>query len=143
MQASLRALLSGVIDYAGMFPPASLPLDEAIRNYLRYRKEAESWMLGRFICPASRLHELTPHLAGLGASGQPLAISGLGKGGSTVPEIMDNLTRERDGIQAFRERHHGQAVVDVLEVPVPAELWAPIREESPHGVPSPVAGVRW
>ena len=33
MRASLRALLSEIVDYAGLFPPAGLPLDKAIRNY--------------------------------------------------------------------------------------------------------------
>lgn len=61
MSPSLRELLSGIIDYAGLFPPANLPLDEAIRNYARYRTEPESWMLARFVCPAKRLAELNTH----------------------------------------------------------------------------------
>ena len=39
MRGSLRALLTGIIDYAGLFPPARLPLDQAVRNYGRYRNE--------------------------------------------------------------------------------------------------------
>ncbi len=58
MNASLRALLSGVIDYAGLFPPARLPLDEAVRNYVRYRQEPDAWMLGRFVISAARRAEL-------------------------------------------------------------------------------------
>src|SRR6516165_211295 len=54
MLPSVRALLSRIIDYAGMFPPAQLPLEQAIRNYARYRTEPESWMLGRFVCPAAQ-----------------------------------------------------------------------------------------
>jgi hypothetical protein len=53
MSASLRVLLAGAIDYAGMFPPAKLPLQEAFRNYQRYRESPDAWMLGRFICPAA------------------------------------------------------------------------------------------
>jgi hypothetical protein len=121
MQATLQALLSGVIDYAGMFPPASLPLEQAIQNYLRYRTEPESWMLGRFICPAARLRELTPHLAGLDPSA-PLVISALGKGGMTLEEFEVNVKADRQAIQAFRERHRGLAVVDVFEVRLPGEL---------------------
>src|SRR5262249_50197201 len=30
MTASLRALLSGIIDYAGLFPPEKLPLEQAV-----------------------------------------------------------------------------------------------------------------
>ena len=58
MSASLRALLAGAIDYAGMFPPASLPLGQAFDNYLRYRSGPDAWMLGRFVCPVGRLPDL-------------------------------------------------------------------------------------
>jgi len=56
--ASLRALLSGLIDYAGLFPPAGLPLDVVVRNYGTYRRSADSWALGRLVVPAARLGEL-------------------------------------------------------------------------------------
>ena len=58
MSPSLRALLHGIIDYAGLFPPANLPLDQAVRNYARYCTEPDSWMLGRFVCPVTELAEL-------------------------------------------------------------------------------------
>ena len=48
MKNSLRALLAGTIDYAGLFPPASLSLGETVRNYLSYRTQPEAWMLARF-----------------------------------------------------------------------------------------------
>jgi hypothetical protein len=32
----LRSLLTGLIDYAGLFPPAGLPMDAAVRNYDSY-----------------------------------------------------------------------------------------------------------
>lgn len=53
----LRALLTGLIDYAGLFPPAKLPMAPAVENYARYIKGPHRWMLGRFICPVSRLEE--------------------------------------------------------------------------------------
>src|SRR5256885_6068138 len=55
---TLRALLEHVIDYAGLFPPARLPLAESLRNYLAYRASGQSWMLGGFVCPVGRLSEL-------------------------------------------------------------------------------------
>lgn len=58
MYASLRALLSGIIDYAGLFPPAALPMEQAVRNYSRYRQGPDRWMLGHFICSATRVKEL-------------------------------------------------------------------------------------
>ncbi|MEK7833293.1 MAG: hypothetical protein AAB401_19540 [Acidobacteriota bacterium] len=53
----LRFLLENLIDYAGLFPPAELTMAEAVRNYAAYRQSEHSWMLGKFIVPASRLDE--------------------------------------------------------------------------------------
>lgn len=58
MRESVRVLLDSLIDYAGLFPPASLPLDEAIRNYDRYRRGEFAWALGRFVVPAARMGEV-------------------------------------------------------------------------------------
>jgi hypothetical protein len=57
MVASLEALLSSVVDYAGLFPPAKLELQPAMVNYAQYQTSSYAWMLGRFILPVSRLQE--------------------------------------------------------------------------------------
>jgi hypothetical protein len=59
----LRALLEGLIDYAGLFPPASLDMKTAVRNYSAYRASDEAWMLGRFIVPVQRLDEFSAAFA--------------------------------------------------------------------------------
>ncbi|MDQ6786078.1 MAG: hypothetical protein M3033_04580 [Acidobacteriota bacterium] len=55
---SARALLSEIIDYAGLFPPAQLSMTEAAKNYADYKKSEYNWMLGRFVVPVTRLEEL-------------------------------------------------------------------------------------
>ena len=55
---SLRILLSDAIDYAGLFPPASLDMPAAAENFARYLNCEFRWMLGRFVVPAERLAEL-------------------------------------------------------------------------------------
>src|SRR6266851_4124196 len=62
--AALRALLSGLIDYAGMFPPAKLSLEEAARNFIRYMSGRHVWMLGKFVLPAAQLTEFRDYLTG-------------------------------------------------------------------------------
>jgi len=52
------ALLERLIDHAPLFPPASLPLPEAIAEDERARESPYAFVLGRFVCPASRLGEL-------------------------------------------------------------------------------------
>jgi hypothetical protein len=61
--AALVKALEGAIDYAGLYPPASLAMAEAIDNYAAYLHSPDRWSLGRFVVPASRLTELTKRLA--------------------------------------------------------------------------------
>ncbi|MEO8593616.1 MAG: hypothetical protein ABI759_09855 [Candidatus Solibacter sp.] len=60
MTAGLRALLEGLIDYAGLFPPAALEMDAALRNYAAYRRGPHAWALGRFVVPVARVDEVDP-----------------------------------------------------------------------------------
>lgn len=54
---SVRALLFGIVDYAGLFPPAMLSMSDAISNYANYKSSNYNWMLGRFVIPVARLDE--------------------------------------------------------------------------------------
>lgn len=53
-----ESLLHGLIDYAGLYPPASLEMRTAVRNYLDYRADKRAPALGRFIVDFARLNEL-------------------------------------------------------------------------------------
>lgn len=46
---AIDALLAGLIDYAGLYPPASLDMHTATRKYLEYRRSTHARALGRFI----------------------------------------------------------------------------------------------
>jgi hypothetical protein len=61
--ASLPAAARGLerlIDYAGLFPPARLPLQPALEGYRAAWTGDCSWMLGRFIVPLELLREMPP-----------------------------------------------------------------------------------
>jgi hypothetical protein len=130
MSASLRALLSGILDYAGLFPPARLPLEPAIRNYARYRGEPESWMLGRFVCPATRLGELSPFVAELFRSGPPLAVAVLGRGGNTAAEFTEGLRADVQAVAVFNGQHAARVRVDVIELRLPGDVLRPERSDA-------------
>jgi hypothetical protein len=55
--SAAQALLGRILEYAGLFPPASLEIESALRNYQRYAETDEFWLLGGFVLPASRLAE--------------------------------------------------------------------------------------
>ena len=75
--ATVRTLLEGVVDYAGLFPPATLPLDRAVQNYSAYRDGVNAWMLGRFVVPVSRLPELAALLPSVAKNNSRWQISAL------------------------------------------------------------------
>src|ERR1035438_4098126 len=58
-------LLRDLIDYAGLFPPASLTMPASVANYDTYSRSDWNWILGRFIVPVSHLGEFEAALAGL------------------------------------------------------------------------------
>ncbi len=55
--ASSTCLLTKLIDYAGLFPPAALDMAASVANYNEYLHSPWSWMLGRFIVPVAKLEE--------------------------------------------------------------------------------------
>jgi hypothetical protein len=56
---AIRALIAGLVDYAGLFPPASLDMVSAVRRYREYLTGDDRWALGKFVVPAGRLKEFS------------------------------------------------------------------------------------
>jgi hypothetical protein len=52
---AVDAFLSGILDYAGLFPPAALDLDSALKAYREYREHPRAGLLARFVLPAHLL----------------------------------------------------------------------------------------
>ena len=75
---SLRVLLEHLIDYAGLFPPAALSMQDAVRNYARYREGEYAWALGRFVVPEARVREVPKEF--------PLSILGVDEVKATTAE---------------------------------------------------------
>ncbi|SDO74534.1 hypothetical protein SAMN04487897_12114 [Paenibacillus sp. yr247] len=118
MYPSVRHFMEKLIDYAGLFPPAKLPIEAAIRNYQAYSLDQDSWMLGKFIIPVSRLHELVPYLS-LFSKDHPLMLSVIGDRSHEADECMELLTGSFEKIQAFKDQYQAAARIDVLELPLP------------------------
>jgi hypothetical protein len=53
-----QALFARLIDHAPLFPPASLPLPEALEDHARARESRYGWIVRRFVAPASVLGSL-------------------------------------------------------------------------------------
>ena len=87
-RSALRALLEGIVDYAGLFPPAQLDMPSAVRAYAEYLRGGDAWALGRFVVPVARLTEFEEARRALGAAPTevPWRLSGIA-GGDAVADI--------------------------------------------------------
>lgn len=112
--SALHALLAGAIDYAGLFPPASLEMPAAVASYATYRGSEDAWLLGRFIVPVSRLDEMTraaaTHLSSERSA--PWPVSAL---------VGADADADLRTVLAFNARHAqadggGRAVIDAVEM---------------------------
>lgn len=107
-KGSIRALLSQVVDYAGLFPPSQAKMSEAVINYAAYRVSSHGWMLGHFVLPAARLEEFVQSAADLvNRNEEPWRLAVV-----AGEDIDDTLRRISD----FNKANSPAIVADVLEV---------------------------
>lgn len=105
--ASVRALLSEIVDYAGLFPPSQLPMAKAVANYAVYLESDYKWLLGRFVVPAARLDEFAECAEGFfKAGGEVWKLSVLAS--EAMDETVERLAR-------FNRQFAGKAVADAIE----------------------------
>ncbi|MDB4775684.1 MAG: hypothetical protein CBC32_000255 [Proteobacteria bacterium TMED72] len=123
---AINALMSELIDFAGLFPPASLDMGATVRGFAAYRECASSDALGRLIVPVSRFDEFeaecvglmprVPDLDGNEEDPDPWAISAL----MSPANDLDAVAADLAAIEAFNERHTeegaGAAIVDTIEI---------------------------
>ena len=62
--SAVQALLERLIDYAGTFPPAALPREDAVANFERYRQGPFAWMLRHLVVSQPDLASIPKSLDG-------------------------------------------------------------------------------
>lgn len=104
----MRVLLQNAIDYAGLFPPAGLDMRPAVSNFATYLAGEDSWALGRFVVPVSRLDEFAAAAApffsspALGQTWRLAALSGA------------DLEADLDAIRNFNSRYAASGLPSVI-----------------------------
>lgn len=122
---SRRALFEGLIDYAGLFPPAGLEMQRAAEEYGSLRAGPWSWICGRFIVPASRAFELVEQLEDLADGGtiEPYRLSAIVDAGNDSRAWLANATNALASLVKLGAEGL-PARVEALEVPVPPAIAA-------------------
>ena len=116
---SIVSLLAGIVDYAGLFPPAKLEMPTAVRNFARYQEHTHAWMLARFVVPVARLAEFEAAASEWlprSEEDEPWHISAL-----PGPDLEADI----DAVFAFNRVHAedadaGLAVIDAMEIRAPS-----------------------
>lgn len=104
--SALRALLGGIVDYAGLFPPAALDMSTAVRNFAAYRHDPDAWMLGRFVVPIVRLDEFATARA---------AVTGERDRWQLTALLGTDAEGDIEQAREFNRVHGGLSIIDSLE----------------------------
>jgi hypothetical protein len=122
---ALAPLLRQLIDYAGLFPPASLSMAQSLANYATYSRSEWNWILGRFIVPMGRLEEFEEAFAEL-----PFSSDEIGSIQCRLSVLVGNeIARDIARISEFNGRMASissgrMAAIETVEVKIgsPAEV---------------------
>lgn len=118
MNAVLRAMLEGVIDYAGLFPPAKLSMEDAVREYCALVEGPNSWIVDRFACSASQLPLLAQTLAKQDEV-HSIPVSVIGTPSADRTNWKGTMERDAALMTDFMREAEGRADIQAYEVRVP------------------------
>lgn len=111
MLKSVQTLLSSIVDYAGLFPPAKLGMQEAMANYAQHQNSPQNWMLARFVLPITRLEEFKTLAPLFSSTGWSLSII---LAADMKVAIADTLVDQLNQIQSIQSP---EITVTALELP--------------------------
>jgi hypothetical protein len=110
---ALARLLSKSIDYAGVFPPASLPLPDALEMFKRYINGQESWIVSSIILRIDQLAEAAGFLGDT-----PFRLTAIPRQTDDSNLWLNRLREDCEYLRSFQAAHP-QVDVQALEIPVP------------------------
>lgn len=131
MSRALNTMIEGVIDYAGLFPPAQLCMADAVAEYLNLLNGPDSWLVSRFVCPANRLAEMADELETQKAE-IGFGISVIGTGGTDALSFGKGVVQDAGEFISFGSRCSDICEIQAYEVKAPPmEIKAALRGLGP------------
>ena len=101
--------MADAIDYAGLFPPSQMNMQEAVVNFSLNAAGPYNWMLGRFVLPVARLEEFIQIASGLITPDRE-------KGCRLSVLAGENISHTIRDITNFNRKYGPEFCVDSLEV---------------------------
>ncbi|NUR64091.1 MAG: hypothetical protein HOV87_36350 [Catenulispora sp.] len=116
---ALGVLLAELIDDAALFPPGDAPLAEAVPAHLLLDVSAHSGLLGRFLCPVSKVSDLKPLLD----EDEDLRL------GLIADTGLDGLLAAFDAVEG-----DDRLILETAEIRHPGARLDRLEDELPYGV---------
>jgi hypothetical protein len=126
--ASLQALLAESIDYAGMFPPCSLPLEPALQNHANYVRAPEAWMLNTFVLPVEQFDAAKELLSPFDPL-HPLRVAALGQKTADAEAFLEALEEADTAIRSL-SRNVDLISITHLEMFLPHDVSLVLLEQA-------------
>ena len=119
--ASLRALLTRSIDYAGMFPPCNLGLEEVLKNHAQYVRSNDSWMLAAFVLPVAKFSDAKALVSQFDKH-HPLRIAALSAKTENANDFLAALKNAAETIRSFQKEYVDLVAIVQLEMFLPQDV---------------------
>ena len=126
---SLHALLAQSIDYAGMFPPCTLPLEPALQNQAKYVRSPEAWMLGTFVLPVEQFDAAKQLLSQFDPL-HPLRVAALGPKTGTANAFLGALANADAAIRSLSRHNVDLVSISHLEMLLPQDADVALLKEA-------------
>ncbi len=107
---AVSVLLTHAIDYAGLYPPASLSMADAVREYQKQRFGPDAWALGRFVVGAAQLEAFVAAREQADAVHWPLSVLSTG-------HVTDDVR-----LISAADAHSGKLRVEAIEAKVASAM---------------------
>ncbi len=91
--STASTLLRGLFDDASLFPPAALPMSEAVAGHIRHQDAWYSQLSGPFVCPETRLTQLSAALTAASLAEIDLSLIVTG-GAQAVAASLDTVATD-------------------------------------------------
>lgn len=123
---ALKTLMMRSLDYAGVFPPAKLPLNDAVSEFVACLRDENAWLIARFVLPVGQISEFAqvahPALTEAASSHQPWHVTGLLRTKPSIDDALAQLRADVELLRGFAHAHPSAIVVDSCELPLPDEV---------------------
>ncbi len=109
------------MDYAGMFPPCSLGLDQALRNQAEYVRSSDTWLLGGFVLSTGQFDAVRQLLSQFDAQ-HPLRVAALGTKSANADAFLDTLEEADAAIRSLSRHNVDLVSITHLEMFLPHDV---------------------